>query len=362
MNFALNLPLNSVSFGQVSVLILRELYKRNLNPCIFPIGEIDLDTQQEDGSFFEWISNNTKKAIKEHRREMPIFKLWHLNGSLESYSEKQALLSFHELDQATLEEKNIGTNQAKLLFSSSHSVDTFRSAGCDNVDFLPLAFDNYNFKKLNKEYYQDDRVCFLLVGKYEKRKGHTKVLESWAKKYGNNKDFFLSCAVYNPFFKPEDNNKIIAAALKGQKYFNIQFLGFMPKNSLYNDYLNSGDVVIGMSGGEGWALPEFHATALGAHSLILNAHAHKEWATEKTSVLVEPSEKIPAEDGLFFKEGGPFNQGSIFDFNEDAFIEGCEKAVERVKANRINEAGLELQKKFSAEKMVDKIVETMGAL
>ena len=359
MNFAVNFPINSVSFGQVSTLILRELYKRNMNPCIFPIGDTDLSVQAEDKEFFEWLKVNMEKSVKEHKRENPIFKLWHLNGSLESFSEKQVLLSFHELDSATDEEKNVAQNQSKLFFSSNHSVDTFTQAGCENVDFMPLAFDNYNFKKLDKEYYKDDRICFLLVGKYEKRKGHTKALQAWAKKYGDNKEFFLSCAVYNPFFKPEDNNKIIAAALEGKKYFNIQFLGHMPKNSLYNDFLNSGDVVIGMSGGEGWALPEFQATALGAHSVILNAHAHKEWANEENSVLVQPSGKTPAEDGLFFQEGQPWNQGNIFDFNEDDFIEGCEKAIERVRSSRVNEAGLKLQEQFTAEKMVDKIVKTL---
>jgi glycosyltransferase involved in cell wall biosynthesis len=362
MNFALNVPINPVSFGQVSTLILRELYKRKINPCIFPIGDVDLGTQEEDKDFFKWISSNINKSLKEHKRTDPIFKLWHLNDSIESYSEKQVLLSFHELDKATEEEVNIARNNAKVLFSSHHTVDVFKDAGCDNVGFLPLAFDNHNFKKLDKKYYNDDRISFLVVGKYEKRKGHSNILEAWVKKYGDNKDFFLSCAVYNPFFKPEDNNKIIAAALQGKKYFNVQFLGFMPKNSLYNDFLNSGDVIIGMSGGEGWALPEFHATALGAHSVILNAHAHKEWADEANSVLVEPSGKIPAEDGLFFKPDGPFNQGNIFDFDQDAFIDGCERAIERVRANRVNEAGLTLQEKFTAEDMVDKILKTVESL
>ena len=54
MNFAVNFPINSVSFGQVSTLILRELYKRNMNPCIFPIGDTDLSVQAEDKEFFEY--------------------------------------------------------------------------------------------------------------------------------------------------------------------------------------------------------------------------------------------------------------------------------------------------------------------
>ena len=115
MNFAVNFPINSVSFGQVSTLILKELYKRNMNPCIFPIGDTDLSVQAEDKGFSEWLEANIKKSVKEHKRENPTFKLWHLNGSLESLSEKQVLLSFHELDSVTDEEKNVAQNQSKLF-------------------------------------------------------------------------------------------------------------------------------------------------------------------------------------------------------------------------------------------------------
>ena len=94
----------------------------------------------------------------------------------------------------------------------------------------------------------------------------------------------------------------------------------MPNNELYNDFLNSADVILGMSGGEGWALPEFQSVAMGKHAVILNASAYKEWANEKNSVLVNPSGKIPVYDGMFFQEGAPYNQGNIYDFNEDEFI------------------------------------------
>ena len=121
----------------------------------------------------------------------------------------------------------------------------------------------------------------------------------------------------------------------------------MDRNSEYNDYLNSADIIIGMSGGEGWGLPEFQSVALGKHAVILNAHGYKGWATESNSVLVEPSGKTESEDGVFFTAGSQYNQGSIFDFNEDDFLDACEKAEERVLKNKKNEEGLKLQEEFS---------------
>ena len=135
----------------------------------------------------------------------------------------------------------------------------------------------------------------------------------------------------------------------------------MQKNSLYNDFLNSGDIILGMSGGEGWGLPEFQSTALGKHAVILNATAYKEWANESNAVLVEPNGKEDAADGIFFKKGGVFNQGEIFTFDEDEFIAGCEKAVERYKENPVNTEGLKLQEDFTYAKTVDAIMEVMNA-
>ena len=108
-----------------------------------------------------------------------------------------------------------------------------------------------------------------------------------------------------PFIKEEDFKKSLNQILDGKNYFNINFLGMMQKNSLYNDFLNSGNIIIGMSGAEGWGLPEFQSVALGKHAVILNATAYKEWATEKNCVFVEPNGKEEAADGMFFKKGGP---------------------------------------------------------
>ena len=58
MDFTLNLPLNGVSFGQVSVALLREFYKRQLSPLIIPISGVDLSSQEISGDFRMWIESH----------------------------------------------------------------------------------------------------------------------------------------------------------------------------------------------------------------------------------------------------------------------------------------------------------------
>lgn len=357
MSLTFNVPINSVSFGQVSTALLRHCYKNNIDVNIFPIGNVDVSSQEEDAGFFDYIKQSIEKATTLHSRSNPVFKLWHLNGGYESFSEKQVLLSFYELDSPTDFETNVVKNN-KTFFSCKETCDYFKNKQAD-CDYLPLFFDEDNFKPTNKKYFSDDRIVFNVVGKFEKRKNHHKMISSWVKKFGNDKKYSLQLSVFNPFLKPEDNEALLKNAVNNVQYFNVNALGFMKKNSVYNDFLNSSSIVLGMSGGEGWGLPEFQSVCLGKHSVLLNATSYKDWATDETSVLVDPCGKVPAYDGIFFKEGGNVNQGSIYDFDEDAFIAGCEEAVKRYQSNPVNEAGIKLKEKYTVEKTFNKIKDAL---
>lgn len=356
---AFNLPLNSTSLGQVSLSILRELFNRKISINLFPIGGVDLSSQKEDQDFLNWLQTSIVSASRDHNKNIPIFKLWHINGSLESYSNKQVLLSFYEVDSPTPVEINILKNNEKVLFSSNYSVSIFKSLGLNNIDYLPLGFDSIHFKQKTKK--NINGIQFGLFGKLEpQRKRHLKTISLWAKKYGNNPNYTLNCAIFNHFLDPNVQSQIIAQALNGQKYFNINFLNYMPSNEMYNDLLNNIDIVLAMSGGEGWGLPEFQSVALGKHCIGLNAHAYKDWMTEENSVLIQPNSKIPCYDNIFFKQGVEFNQGNIFDWDDQDFLNGLDQVEMRHKNNSTNMQGLKLQEKFTYSKMVDSILEIMN--
>ena len=357
----LNLPINQVSFGQVSLGILKEFFKRNSKIAWSPChNQYDLSTEdpQKVEQLQRWLANCADAFNNNHDRNDKSFKLWHLQGGMESVSKDQVLLSFYELDEPTKAEINIVKNNHKVLFSNKEAVKAFKDKGCDNVDYMPLAFDSSNFKKINREV-EEDKVIFLLGGKFEKRKHHEKIIKAWTKKYGNDKKYALHCAVWNPFMTQEQNESVLGAVLEGNRYFNVVFNGFMQTNDQYNHFLNSSDVVIGMSGGEGWGLPEFQSVCLGKHAVILNCSGYKSWANESNSVLVEPKGKIEAYDNIFFKKGEIFNQGNIHDFSVDDFIDGCEAVIKRVEKERENTEGLKLAEEFSYSKIADRIIKEL---
>lgn len=374
---AFNVPINGLSFGNIAVNLLHEAYKRDLSPCIFPIGgKADLNSYDFDQNFLKWLQDNCNQSIVKHNRDNPIVKLWHLNGSLESLSKEQYLITFYELDSPTEAELNIAGNQTKLLVTSHFTKRIFEFNNLKNIEYLPPFIDRNHFKVVldengeRKRYFDDGRIVFNLCGKLEHRKRHEKIIKAWKKRFGftsaqnkENSRYFLQCALYNPFFhqNPEECSKLNQQEFNnilGEKTFNIKMLPYMPKNTVYNDFLNSASVIIGMSGGEGIDMPVLTSMALGKHAVILDAHVYKDYANEQNAVLVKPTGKIEAEDGRFFHGNKtPYNQGKIYDFDEDQFVDACETVIKRVEQNPTNNEGLKLQKEFTVERTFDKILE-----
>lgn len=341
-NFSLNLPLNNLSFGNVSFAILREMKNRGLNPLLFPIGNVDASTQKQDNEFNNWVNGCIAAGQKYHNRNNKVLKLWHINGSLESYSSHgNDLITFFELDQLTQQEVNILKNQRKVYVTSKYTQQTFSQYGINSV-YLPLGFDHFNFKKSNFKNKIDGEISFLVLGKLEHRKSHFDILRYWARKYGNKIGYKLNCAITNPFLNQDQMNNLLGQIFEGKKYWNITFIPWSESNEKYNSVLQSSDIVFGLSGAEGFDLPVFQATAMGAWPLAMNAHVYKDYLNENNAILVNPNEKKPAYDGMFFHPNQPFNQGNIFTFSEEDFYAGCEKAIEKAKSGE-NKEGLKLQ-------------------
>ena len=357
----LNAPFNSLSFGNVSFNLARELYKKNVECCIFPIGNnIELQAFDKiEEPFRQWLDKCINERFKRLDKDAVTLQMWHLNGSETRFSKHKLLYTFYELDQPTPAEQNLTKAQDVTVFSSSYARDSFVNRGSNNTAFVPIGFDP-DFGVTQKEYMKD-KIHFGLMGKFEKRKHTAKIIQTWIKKYGNNYKYQLTCCVTNPFFPPDQMQGIINNLTGGKRYGNVNFLPHLPTNAEVNDFINAIDIDLsGMSGAEGWNLPAFNATALGKRSIVLNATSHQDWASEANSLLVEPEGKENCYDGAFFHQGAPFNQGTIYTFNEDVLISKMEEA--EVLCGDLNTEGMKLQSKFTYSKTVDKLLELCNNL
>ena len=347
-------PINSLSFGNVSLNLLKQMFKKKMDVGIFPIGNPDVAAfAPMYAGFKNWIEESINDRYKKLDKEKKTLQLWHLNGSESRVTKNQTLYTFYELDQPTDTEKNLAELQDSIIFSNSSAAKSFGMPSAH----VPLGFDESFFE--TGKTYLEGKTHFGIMGKLEKRKHTEKIIKAWIKRYGNNYKYQLTCCITNPFYKKEQMESAIMEITGRQKYGNVNFLPFLPKNSQVNDYLNSIDIDLGgMSGAEGWNLPSFNATCLGKWSIVLNSSAHKDWATENNSILVEPSGKEPVYDGIFFKEGSDFNQGNIYTFSEDEFIEAMNKAESKL--GKKNTEGIKLKDKFSYSSTLNSILDKIN--
>jgi hypothetical protein len=353
MKLIFEAPINSLSFGNVAINLLREMWRKNIDVGLFPIGKIDASAHKLEPEFSLWLQTAVNNRFAFLDSEIPSVKLWHLNGSDNRKTEKQYLITFYEASQPTFVEKKLAKLQTKTFFCSDYAAKQFLNAGCDNTASFQLGFDE-TFHVTGKKYLPE-RVHFGLMGKFEKRKHTAKIIKTWLEKYGNNPKYLLSCCVTNPFIPEDQMKQIIASTLEGKRYSNINFLPYLQTNSEVNDFLNAIDIdLTGLSGAEGWNLPSFNATCLGKWSIVLNATSHKDWANEINSILVEPNGTIPIYDNVFFKENDMYNQGIMWDWSKESLLEAFEKAEQKI--GTVNENGIKLSKELTYEKTLNQII------
>lgn len=353
-----SLPLNTLSLGQVSYNILREIYARKIQCVVFPKGNVDLSAYKTDQPFMSWLERSVNDRLKKFDRTIPTLSCWHLNGSEFKPTDRQYLFSFHETDSPTEFETNIANQQEKVFFSSNWSVDNFTQYGANNVSYIPLGLDK-DFYTLPGRAVSSDITHWILVGKAEQRKNTQLIIQQWVKKYGNNKAHQLTLCITNPFFQPEHMNAFYAACFENKlKPFNVNPLPHLKTNAEMNQLYNSADIDLsGFSSSEGWNIPAFTATALGKWSVVTNCTAHKDWANDQNSILVEATEMRPVYDGVFFQQGGAFSQGNIYSLKAEQLQLAFEKAEKLAKTP--NADGKKLAQDFTYAKTVDKILEKM---
>jgi len=359
MKLLINCPINALSFGNVSVNILKALHRKNVDICFFPIGD---KTQLEafdktEKDFIEYLKEASSKRFNKIKKDLPTLKIWHIHGSETRYTPHQSLFTFHETSELTEIEKNLLMLQDNVFVSSNYTKNIFEMNGVENVHFTPLGFDT-DFCDTGKEYLPE-KIHFGLMGKFEQRKNTARIIKTWLKVFGNNPKYLLSCAITNPFLDNATLQNEFVKITEGKNYNNLNIVPYMQTNSDVNDFINSIDIdLTGLSGGEGWNLPAFNSTALGKWSVVMNATAHKDWATKENSILIEPSKLKDCYDGVFFKQGNAFNQGQFFDITD----EEMESAIldSATYAKKPNPEGLKLQSKFTYDGTVETILNAIN--
>jgi hypothetical protein len=353
-----NAPINTLSFGHVATNLLHAAFTAGVDVNLFPIGNPDISAYNYSNEFKAWLGSSLNKARKDYRFTDKSFKLWHLNGCENGVGDNRALITFHELSTLTPTEANLANQQLATFVTSRYTEQAFKQTGVSNVRYLPLGFDSIHFKKLDnaRSFQSDGNIVFGLFGKWEKRKHTSNVIRSWVEQYGGKQGYKLNLNVFNPHLDPAHNDRLLLDSLNGQRVWNVNPQPFYKTLAELNHCINSCDVVLDMSGGEGFSIPSFTATALGKQAVLSNFSSLADWGPQGGGIMVPAGPMEDAYDGHFFVKGQEFNQGQIAGFNKQGFLDGCAEAVGLAKFGP-NAKGAELKREWTWDKTLSKLLE-----
>ena len=189
------------------------------------------------------------------------------------------------------------------------------------------------------------------------------------KHYAGNPAHHLTLCINNPFYDKArtgfDMNDVYSSLFQSRNWqkdkpFNVNVLPPLKTNIEMNQVYNALDIDLsGLSSSEGWGIPAHTATSLGKWSCVLNATAHKDWATEENSILIKPEPQMQeVYDNVFFQKGRQFSQGNVYTVTEQMIEEAFKRAEKKAKIH--NGAGRKLAETQTYIKTVDQILEKIS--
>jgi glycosyltransferase involved in cell wall biosynthesis len=138
---------------------------------------------------------------------------------------------------------------------------------------------------------------FLMIGKFEERKGYRQLLQAFVKAFGNDPkvELFLKGDYF--FFGQERKGAQLQDFVKDFGVRNIRLLtGAVSREDLFHVY-NMADAFVFPSRAEGWGLPLIEAMATGLPAIATNYSGHTEFLKEVEGYFMPISHKlVPIND------------------------------------------------------------------
>ena len=362
MNINLTCPINNLSYGIVSLNILRELDKQNHEITWFPIGGIDTD--QSNFPLLQKCHYNTRQYDR-FAHSLRIFHQFDLAQHVGKF--KHVGFPIFELDRFTPIEKSHLKNQDKLFVCSQWAKTICEKAlvSKPDIDVIPLGVDTSVFYPCKREKsIEGNPTIFLNVGKFEVRKGHQELIEAFDKAFEPTDNVMLILCPVNVCFqsaeKLKEYNEGWFNLYKSAKLFNkIQMVDRLPNQESLAKLMNQVDYGVFPTKAEGWCLPALELMGCGKYVIITKYSGQTEFCDEHNSRFIEIDETEDAYDGVFFK-----GQGQWAKFGEKQIEQLVETMRECHKFKQEHgvvesESGIKTAQKFSWENTVKTLVSSL---
>ena len=347
-------PINTVSYGIVSLNILKELMER-LDVCLWPIGQPQVATQQD----WEYVQRACENA-RSFDVNAPCIRIWH-QFDLAQFVGKGHHIGFpiFELDKFTKIEKHnlksvdhifVCSNWAKEIIQNELSEEY-----AAKTHVIPLGVDTKIFGPTN--HVQKDKYIFFNCGKWEVRKGHDILVTAFNEAFSANDNVELWLMTENPFCSKEEDEKWKRLYMDSP-LFKTGKIKFIPRVSSHQEvYKIMANTTCGIfpSRAEGWNLEALEMLSIGRPIIVTNYSAHTEYCNDSNAFLIPVNQtELAYDDKWFFGQG---NWGSIK--SEDI---AAQMKIAYKNGFTVNNSGIETAKRFSWKNTAKEIINVLESI
>ncbi len=349
-------PIGVTGYGITSFNIYKSL-RKNLDICLFPIGNIQLDSEEHKQSVVEDIS---KQSVFENN--VPTLKIWHqFDLATRVGNGPYSALTFFEIDKLKPTEVRMINNTDTIFVASKWAAEILRNNGVTtNIVVSPLGIDPkiFNTESVAETQFtrSNQNYIFCNIGKWEIRKGHDILVELFNKAFNENDNVELWMVNFNPFLTQEENMSWVNLYKNSKLGSKIKIIPRVSQHSDLAKLISLTDCGIFPARAEGWnnEIPEF--LALNKPVITTNYSAHTEYCNKDNSYLIDIDSLEPAIDDKFFDGYG--NWASMGKKQKDQAID----LMRYVYTNKVqtNFAGLETAKTLVWDNTANIIRQNIG--
>lgn len=355
MNLNLYSPIGYTGYGITGLNILKSLTKLGVNVTLFtPTGTKPRLDSQQDADLVQSCLN----AQNSFDYDAPFLKLWHqfdLAGKIGNGH--YIAFPIFELDNFNDREKHHLNFPDDLFVTSQWANKVVKNITGRDSHIIHLGVDDTVFKPISMN---TGKCVFLNVGKWEVRKGHDVLIETFNQGFKEEDNVELWMVPFNNFLKPEEeaiwHNRVKTSKLRDK----IKIFPRQETQYKIAELMNMATCGVFLSRAEGWNLEALEMMACGKPIIITNYSAHTEFCFKENSMLVDIDSVEPAYDGKWFFEQGNWasinekQKNQVLDYMHDIYNKFCTFGVPT------NTSGLETAKNFSWRNSAKQIYDYLG--
>jgi len=354
-------PMGYTGYGVVGWNLAKNTKQLGCDVHVHPItvqpGYIPPLDNQEDDELLGSLINN------EYDPKSPCVKIWHqFDLELRVGTGKYFGFPFFELDRFNdLEKKHLKVPD-ELIVSSQWAKNVLIDSGAtQNINIVHLGIDSTIFdhrlsdKNIKKD---NDPYVFIMIGKWEVRKGYDILLNLFNSAFSinDNVELWLMGSSDPTCFSQKEMDEWHSFYSSGPLASKIRII---PRVKTQNDVANlisRADCGLFVSRAEGWNLELLEVMSMNKPVITTNYSAHTEFCDKDNAFLIDITETETAFDGKWFLGNG--NWAKIGQVQIDQIIEYMRYVY---KNNiRTNPNGVKTGQKYSWQHSAEQLIQCIS--